>query len=954
MRKKYILDDLAQHSHNLFFSSANKGLSGRSFGGNCLLISKHCSSSSQIVHDDDHILAVKTILNGAPLLIIGVYLTCYHDKQSTTDFVDQLNILSCILKSNAGDFEPIIIGDFQTFPADIYDTMQRMNLKRNPLSQHLKNFLRGNNMKLYDVTDGTGPTVTYRHATLPNSSYIDHIAVQLETSLKFQECVVHPPEASNCSDHCPVSAVLQISETNSFEDVVEELLPRKLQKWVWNDASFIEKYQSLLDEALSDINTVPDAHEELNVIKNMETLVNAAFSAAEMVFPESRKKYSKSWWTPELTQEKQRLSTHFNIWRDNNFPKDGGVIHSRYLLARKAFRKMVKKAQNDETRKKYLLIDKLKNTEAQKFWSKMKNIRKTESKRLYTINGKQTGPEIANEFADHFSTLLNQPRVKTNIPAYNIYRTDNNTPVTFSSNDLAKAIRALKLGKSTDPFQVGSEHIIFADNIHLLTWLCDFFNSIFKNGQTPPCLSTSKMIPFVKSLKKSLKLAGNYRGISIIPILTKLLEYLILHKYPEIMKNHHLQFGFTSNSSTLHAEFVINETIKHYNKKKSGVYMCSLDAEKAFDSCNWDALFKKLVEEKNIPPPVVQVISSLYRNGTAQVHYENHISEEFKISQGVRQGSILSPYLYNIYTELLLSSLEQESVVGTTLHGVYTGIVMYADDIILLSPTISGLQLLADKCVKYCNNLGVAINAAKTEFLSSGTSNPADFLLMDYSRIYPGNTLKHLGFLWNIGNKRSKIADIDHENISERINKFWTVIHGLLKAGICSCAPYTRIALFRSIAIPTITYGLELCKLGITIKNKLDCECRRALKALFNVSRYSRNFLNKLFYINSISNTIHKNKINLCSRLLKNTTTRTLLLHMLAGNDNFVDDLKQDGVDVLELIMSGRQPDVQEEDALPGGVRVVLETCVKNWEVSEARHIFWGIMEEHIPVNENQ
>ena len=98
--------------------------------------------------------------------------------------------------------------------------------------------------------------------------------------------------------------------------------------------------------------------------------------------------------------------------------------------------------------------------------------------------------------------------------------------------------------------------------------------------------------------------------------------------------------------------------------------MCSLDAEKAFDSCNWDALFRKLVEEKNIPPQVVQVISSLYRNGTAQVHYENHVSEEFNISQGVRQGSILSPYLYNIYTEQLLSSLERETNVGTrSIHG---------------------------------------------------------------------------------------------------------------------------------------------------------------------------------------------------------------------------------------------------------------------------------------------
>ena len=74
----------------------------------------------------------------------------------------------------------------------------------------------------------------------------------------------------------------------------------------------------------------------------METLVNSAFSAADTTFSETTKKFSKSWWIPELTQEKQRLSTHVNNWRDNNFPKDGGVIHSRYLLARKTFRKLVK------------------------------------------------------------------------------------------------------------------------------------------------------------------------------------------------------------------------------------------------------------------------------------------------------------------------------------------------------------------------------------------------------------------------------------------------------------------------------------------------------------------------------------------------------------------------------------------------------------------------------------
>ena len=62
--EKYIMDELGKDSHHVSFSPASKGLSGRPFGGNCLLVSKQlCSSTPKIIHDDEHILAVKTILN---------------------------------------------------------------------------------------------------------------------------------------------------------------------------------------------------------------------------------------------------------------------------------------------------------------------------------------------------------------------------------------------------------------------------------------------------------------------------------------------------------------------------------------------------------------------------------------------------------------------------------------------------------------------------------------------------------------------------------------------------------------------------------------------------------------------------------------------------------------------------------------------------------------------------
>ena len=138
--------------------------------------------------------------------------------------------------------------------------------------------------------------------------------------------------------------------------------------------------------------------------------------------------------------------------------------------------------------------------------------------------------------------------------------------------DVKEAISSLKTNKSPDPFGIVAEHMRFSENEKLYVWLTELYNDMFRDGTTAECLSKSIIIPLVKSYKKSLKSAGNYRGISIIPILTKILEYIILLKCPNISESHSSQHGFKRNSSTLHAEILINETLKYYNKKRSPVY----------------------------------------------------------------------------------------------------------------------------------------------------------------------------------------------------------------------------------------------------------------------------------------------------------------------------------------------------------------------------------------------
>ena len=131
-------------------------------------------------------------------------------------------------------------------------------------------------------------------------------------------------------------------------------------------------------------------------------------------------------------------------------------------------------------------------------------------------------------------------------------------------------------------------------------------------------------------------------------ILSMMISSMI--KCPSLKEHNTHQFGFVSGSSSIHAEVLIKVTIKFYNQNNS-VFVCSLDAEKAFDSCNWYALFQKLVDRGDFPVTVLKIVINLYMNKEATIKYNDHLSSSFELSQGVRQGSLISAYLYNIYTK---------------------------------------------------------------------------------------------------------------------------------------------------------------------------------------------------------------------------------------------------------------------------------------------------------------
>ena len=82
------------------------------------------------------------------------------------------------------------------------------------------------------------------------------------------------------------------------------------------------------------------------------------------------------------------------------------------------------------------------------------------------------------------------------------------------------------------------------------------------------------------------------------------------------------------------------------------------------------------------------------------VRWGSSVSSKCTVSNGVRQGGILSPFLFNVYMDDLYVNLK-ECPTGCIAGGTIVNQLMYADDIVLLSPSATGLSLLLHVCVNY-------------------------------------------------------------------------------------------------------------------------------------------------------------------------------------------------------------------------------------------------------------
>ncbi|PVD20130.1 hypothetical protein C0Q70_20624 [Pomacea canaliculata] len=156
------------------------------------------------------------------------------------------------------------------------------------------------------------------------------------------------------------------------------------------------------------------------------------------------------------------------------------------------------------------------------------------------------------------------------------------------------------------------------------------------------------------------------------------------------------QAGFRPGRSCSEHIFILRQILEQSNEWNTPLYINFIDLEKAFDSIHRESLWK-ILRHYGVPAKLVQVIAMLYSDFKSQVVCDTELTDPFNVSTGVKQGCILSPFLFILAMDWIMKTStdsERRGLRWTMTMTATTALedLDFADDIALLSHRHQDMQ----------------------------------------------------------------------------------------------------------------------------------------------------------------------------------------------------------------------------------------------------------------------
>ena len=554
---------------------------------------------------------------------------------------------------------------------------------------------------------------SYTYVGEAGSSVIDYFIVSIEL---LSELHFNTLSVKNLvdSDHLPVHMSILLGPKHGIKRENSKYTFKSFQKVVWErekETQFKEAMQSdnitaRIQEAYNQINENTD-----NAISLFVKCLNEA-SQCMVKTCNQREVNSAPWYDLECRKEKKECKKLLRLFRKVRSEQN----RKEYVKKRNSYKKMLKMKKSQHKAKIAQSLSE-NMSDSSLFWKDLKKL------------GGLSKSRIENDITpgmwyEHFKNIFNQDDklVDEDVESEFVRAEGENIALNRSIDreEIINAIKILKCNKSSGPDGVLAEMIKSGPPV-IIEFLVKLFNHIFESGIYPHEWSKAIVVPIHK--KGSIDNPENYRGISLISIICKCYTSILnkrlntwLEENEKIVEN---QAGFRRAYSTTDHIFTLNAVVqKCLNIKGRKLYAAFVDLKRAFDSVNHTLLMESINRE-DIKGNFFRSLKAMYASLISCVRSGNKYSEYFDCPVGVRQGCVLSPTLFSLFVNQLANQVNENGVHGVQLLPtlVELFILLFADDIVLISTTPGGLQVQLNTLKECCDSMKLTINLDKTKII---------------------------------------------------------------------------------------------------------------------------------------------------------------------------------------------------------------------------------------------
>ena len=508
------------------------------------------------------------------------------------------------------------------------------------------------------------------------------------------------------------------------------------------------------------------------------------------------------------------------------------IIANQYRTVNQAIRKNMTRAKETwiETQCKEM-EDNLKMNNIKKAYQLVKDLTTSKQGRTINIqdkNGKCLTEEqdIIKRWTQYCSELYNHDAAGDN-NILNVSYATNNHKDPILRTEVEAAIKSLKKGKSAGVDNVPAE-LILAGGETMSGVLLNICNKIWQTGEWPKLWTQSLIITIPK--KGNLQLCQNYRTISLISHPSKILLKIILNRLkPQAEKIiAEEQAGFRKGRSTTEQIFNLRLLCEKYLQHQQHLYHVFVDFKKAFDRVWHDALWATM-HKYNISANLIEITKNVYERATSAVVFNNTVGDWFRTTIGVRQGCLLSPILFNIFLERIMTDALEDHIGSVSIGGRIITNLRFADDIDAIAGSEEELIELVNRLDRTSTSYGMEINTEKTMIMTNNPNGIGADIRVHGQRLEEVHSFKYLGaILSDEGTKQEILARCAQTTTA--LSKLRNIWHDN------NTSIGTKIRLMRSMVVSVLLYGCEAWTLNADLQRRIQALEMRCLRRLLGIS----------------------------------------------------------------------------------------------------------------------